>query len=199
MRRRWWMALAAFQALVSGVLGGMIVMAGIVAAIAFPAMKSLGVSAERYAAYTEEHWRLIAGHIAGPVFGVVESAILIGAGLLLGAALAGLWMTTKPRTRQDAVLVMLAVIGAALLVGSAALIYGPMQDTLRAYREAAEAGHLERAADLQASFREMHPRASWAMGGNLIILLGLLIGGIDRYGRAAQGQKTLGGETDEDQ
>lgn len=160
-----------------GVWMGALVMTAIAAAIVFPAMRELAPMLSGYPGATEDHWLIVAGHLAAPLFAILgwtQLACLATA----GAALI-LIMLAAPGVRTGALgrirLIVLALL-AALAGYYAGSLEPRMAHELEAYWSAARAGLVDDANLHRERFNEDHPMASRVLGATAVIVgLGLAL------------------------
>ena len=175
---RWVRSLEALHAGALGIWVGSLGLTAVTAAIAFPMMRELDPTLERYAAYPGEHWRLAAGHIAAPLFqiaGWVEVVCCAVAALTLAMVWTRIGMGGRQAVRVGRWMRMSAVLSAAVLVVAFAAVIGPrMNRNLRLYWNAAEAGQVNAARSAQQAFSADHPISSKLLGATLMLALGSL-------------------------
>lgn len=136
-------------------------MTGVTAAIMFPLMRELDPALPAFSAYSGSHADLGAGQIMARVFFACD-AIQLGAAVLATLTFA-IVLTLFARgpgkallgVRLALLLVLLAVLGYYLFV-----LTPPMNQSLRAYWEAARAGDTGAASVHKADFDAAHPVAA---------------------------------------
>jgi hypothetical protein len=170
-----------------GALAGTLCIAGLTAAIAFPAMKRLDPALPGIPVLRSEHWSLAAGYLAHPVLSVAIWAQVSLAAIALAAAILGAgnrgWTRVGTRTCVIAVL-FLGVMQAALLLNT-------MNPALESYREAAAAGDTVNAKKSKAAFDAVHPAATRYMTASLVCaVVGVGFAILD--GRRARRGETVG-------
>lgn len=150
-----------------GALVGMLCIAGLTAALAFPTMKRLDPALPGFPALRSEHWSLAAGYIAHPVLSVAIWGQLVLVTIAFLAAITGAgdrgWIRVGTRTCIMAVL-FLGVMQAALLQNS-------MNPALESYRAAAASGDSVKARQSKAAFDAVHPGATRYMTASLVCAL----------------------------
>lgn len=157
------MALAMWLAALAG--------AGLAAAIAFPAMKSLQPSLPDFPGAVPDHWMIAGGHIGRPAFMIADRASLLAAAL---AVITLAIVTRLGRVHGAWLVVRWACVGSAasLAVFNGLFLAPRMDDHLVAYWDAAKQGDLERAARDRALFTADHPTASRILGISAVLVLG---------------------------
>lgn len=166
---------------------GSILMAAVVAAVAFPTMRDLGPTLSAYEAYSGEHWPLAAGAVANRVFMIVDAAQLVLA-MLAAGTLVFLAYANQLGGRLVGIVRLLA-LGIALLTFGVHLFWlRPKMDVdLANYWEAARQGQTETAQEHREGFASKHPTASRLMGATA--LSALVLGGAGAWGATAPRDK----------
>ncbi|CAN5743394.1 hypothetical protein BH11PLA1_BH11PLA1_06950 [soil metagenome] len=155
-----------------GVWLGVLIATGAFAAVTFPLVRDLAPVLPSHAAYTGEHWRLVAGRVANRAFGVSDSiqmvciVVSLAAGIIAYVRPAGL-VCAVPRRGWS-----LVILGVATLIflGWIVFLRVPMAVYLDKYWMFAERGNMESAAVFQGYFAQLHPYAT-----NLLVALTLLV------------------------
>ncbi len=164
------------NALVLGLWAGALAMVGVAAAFAFPTMKSLDPALPGYASYTGEHWRLAAGAIMNPLFGVVgligKVSFLVVC-VLLAVLLAKKHVSFRSRTFGVRTVMWLALGALTLYVDR--VLWSPMNELFEAHQQFALAGNNEGSVRVMAEFDALHAKASPLMGAQLVIIVSLLV------------------------
>ena len=152
---------------------GALMSGGVAAASVFSILPSLGVELDGYSQFpVDEHGRIAAGMIMEPVFTGIDVAQFVLAAIVIIAFVIELSLTSSRRWRTSNVLRVLALlIAAGTLVWRAAMIMPAMNQDLRAYRAAAEAGDTAEATSRRLEFDEAHPVAQRFMEATLVSLL----------------------------
>ncbi len=178
-------ALHAVNVVALGVWTGAMVMTGVAAAVTFPTVKALAPKAGAgFENYTGEHWRLIAGKVAGKLFvisDIVQFSCAALAVVTLGALVGG--SLTKGKLGLPMLLRVGTLAIACTVLGGWLLLYSPsMYENLRGYWDAAQAGDNAKAATFQAAFDAAHGTASTLMITCTLAALGALVAAaIDRH------------------
>lgn len=159
------------HAAVLGLWAGSLAMAALTAAVAFPTMKRLDPSLPAYQAMPEGHWSIAAGHVANQVLtAAVWGQVVFAAGALLSFAASG-----RAGSPRGAVLRaahgLLVLVAAVLVAFHASSLQPRMQQNVRAYWAAAEAGRTDEALGHKNAFDADHPLASRVMGATLVLVL----------------------------
>lgn len=164
------------HAAVLGVWLGALGLASAAAAIVFPVMKSLDPRVPRFERYDGPHWLLAGGQVGQRVFFTLDivqfvAVLLAGATLVLMLVRLGL-----PTRRWSTVLRIAFLLG---LVGILSYRLGylepRMQDHLRQYWAAAEAGDGATAARHRDAFDAGHPLETRLLGATALLVLGSII------------------------
>jgi hypothetical protein len=149
------------------------------AAIAFPAMKALGVRVTSLPESAENQHRFVAGAVAQRVFlfgdTVAFACALLSAASMAGLLVAGVWPLRRPGT-----LVRALAMGVALAsLASMLLIVTPsINAASRAHFAAAMAGDSAVAAEHARAVDDLHPMASALMLSMIVSVLIVLLGGL---------------------
>ncbi len=147
---------------------GALVMTGITAAIAFPTLKTLGVTVPGFEAVpTDEHFKIAAGHILYQIFFITDCIQLTSVIIII--AITGLQLySRKIALLKIPNLIRLAALTVVLLTLAYHLFQlAPRMNTnLRKYWDAAKAG--EDYARYQQAFEAEHPTASKILGINAL-------------------------------
>jgi hypothetical protein len=177
--RRWRPFLEAIHLTAAGVCTGAILMAGVTAAILFPAVKKMDPQLPAYSAYTGEHWRIVGGHIGEPMFLAVDLVQFVCLLLTFGT-LTAIAFSRDESTRR----ISFAVRSLALLVAFVTfcwrffVVTPPLNETLQAYWKAAQAGNNDQAGVYQAAFDAGHGTSSTLMQITLAAMLVATFAGI---------------------
>lgn len=162
-----------------GVWLGAIVTTGMAAAMLFPTVRDLSPSAPKFAEYTGEHWRIVAGHIGAGLFlnaDVVQFVCAFVAIFTAGVSVILMgrhWRTIGTGGRM----VLLSCALTAFSYGF--FIHTPQMNAhLVAYWQAAEAGDIETAAAEQQAFAAMHPTSTTILGLTAFSVLGAMTVGL---------------------
>lgn len=141
---------------------GVIVMSGLVAAVAFPTMKHLNPDLPDYTAFPHDHWKIAAGLIAREIFNL-GALLQWGFATITATALAFGVFADRP-ARQ---LPVARTVGLFLAVAALAywrLSVAPRMDTsFDAFLAAAKAGDAASAGTHRAAFDAMHPWVSYLL------------------------------------
>ena len=170
--RRLAVILETVHAAALGVWLGGAVMTAVTAALIFPLMKDLDPALPGFAEYPHGHGVIAAGWVMARVFAWYDALQMVC------GTLAALTLAWRLLIRRHAPVRRAAWRSAALLVTAAVtvsyllLIAQPMHADLTGFWEAAQAGQVERADSLRASFDARHPAASRAMS---VIALSVLV------------------------
>jgi hypothetical protein len=178
-----------------GLWVGSLGMTGAVAAIIFPAMKSLEPTLGAYALYSEQHWRLAAGHVASRVF-FVSDIVQLFCAPLAGIALVLLVLRKRvpwPSRLIAARLVVLTLLMA--LLSYRFFVLAPRMDrALSDYRAAASEGEMDSASAHLLAFNTDHPIASRVLTATFVIsLTGLGLGAWSASSRFRAASEPLNG------
>lgn len=152
---------------------GTVLMTGLTAGVLFPTIRSLEPTTPLFAGYPEDHWVIIAGHVAARLFMVCD-AIQMGCGaialLTFGIVLSKL---RKGASRPIAALVRSIVLTVAfLLLSFQIFVLGPrMQVSLRGFWDNAQAAKVEDAERYRAAFDKDHPIASSVLGATAVAVM----------------------------
>ncbi|GJQ29781.1 MAG: hypothetical protein HBSAPP03_16650 [Phycisphaerae bacterium] len=139
---------------------GVVIMSGIVAAVAFPTMKSLNPSLPDFAAYPGEHWTIAAGHVARRVFDL-GAMLQAGCAAIACVTLTGSALGDPRRPRRIPFARAIALLLAVGILGYWRLSLTPTMDAdLDAFWAAARAGNTESADAHKAAFNAAHPVAA---------------------------------------
>ncbi len=152
---------------------GVIVISGVTAAVAFPAMKALDPHLPSYAAYPNPHYMIAAGAIARRVFDIGAVIQYVCASVSLLSAVIAI-ASAPPKTRPvfRAVWVVLAI--GALMYWRVGL--SPRMDAnLDEFLAAAKAGEVEKADARRLAFDHDHPNASRALSAAALFVLCALL------------------------
>lgn len=162
-----------------GVWLGTIVTTGMAAAMLFPTVRDLSPSAPKFAEYTGEHWRIVAGHIGARLFlnaDVVQFVCAFVAIFSAGVSVILMgrhWRTIGTGGRM----VLLSCALTAFSYGF--FIHTPQMNAhLVAYWQAAEAGDIEAATAQQGAFAAMHPTSTTILGLTAFCVLGTMAVGL---------------------
>ena len=160
------------NALVLGVWAGMLVFVGIAAALTFPRMKGLDPTLAGFSSYEGEHWRLVAGSVMTPLFGIVSAT---GSVVLL-IVLVITVSRFKARDRRTGSLARKIEAGALLLLCLAHVIntyalWRPRTRLFDEHLELARAGDNPGAAAVVSEFNALHERAAPLMGLLLLLVI----------------------------
>lgn len=161
-----------------GVWLGAVLMAGVVAGILFPTMKSLDPALPAYAAYTGEHWLIAAGHVGRQMF-LVADFVQLGCALLSVGSFASLVLWLGVPMRDPATLVRAFSLSTALacVAGQIFVLAPDMNGALARYWSAAAAGDMQAAAAHRDAFTTMHPTSTLLMSLTFVsVLLSMLVG-----------------------
>ncbi len=164
---------------VLGLWLGSLIMTGLAAAVLFPTMRSVEPHLPKFAAYSGDHWSLLAGRIASTLFFICDSiqfaAVLIAGGTFgLAILLYGLPVRRLSTAFRGGLLAL--VIG---VLSYQFLVLAPrMNRKLAAYWHAAETGDNEAAASLKAAFDAEHPLARNLLMTDTLLVLALLVIGL---------------------
>jgi hypothetical protein len=140
------------HALAAALWLGMLGATGVAAAIAFPAMKVLQPNVAGYTVPADEQWRIVAGHLARPMFAACDN---VGIGC---CALCGITLSILRPARPARIVVFVA--STALLLAQILIVSRRMSASLDEYWTMARGGDSSRAAAAQAAFDRLHPLAS---------------------------------------
>ncbi|TVQ63611.1 MAG: hypothetical protein EA378_01630 [Phycisphaerales bacterium] len=162
-----------------GVWLGAILTTGMGAAMLFPTVRDLAPSAPKFAEYTGEHWRIVAGHVGAGLFlnaDVVQFVCAFVAIFTAGVSVILMgrnWRTLGTGGRM----VLLSCALTAFSYGF--FIHTPQANAhLVAYWQAAEAGDLETATAEQRAFAAMHPTSTTILGLTAFSVLGAMSVGL---------------------
>lgn len=152
--------------------------AGVVAATAFPTLRTLGVRVPEYAAPGEVHYLVAAGSVARRVFFLADAVSFVSSIVAVGTLLILVTLLGTPRNRP-ATLVRALALGVALAsLASMLLIVTPRLDrATTAHWSAMRAGDAAAMTTHKAEVDEVHPIASRlvsVMAGG--VLVGLVAG-----------------------
>jgi len=138
-----------------------VVVSGLTAAIAFPAMKALGPQLPDYPAGVADHWKIAAGQIANPVFTVALRVEVVCGVIAIACALAG--MRRSSRTLGLTIGLAPLTIAAGALAYHWIVLAPRMAAALDRFLALAKAGD-PGAAVFRAAFDADHPAASTTLG-----------------------------------
>jgi hypothetical protein len=162
-----------------GVWVGAVGMTAAVAAIIFPQMNELDPDLPGFASYPSEHGVIAAGWVMARVFMILDWVQLAAAGLAFLTLLVRVVVRGAAPMRWTAARLALTVASAGLLLWYLLAVAQPMNADLVGFWQAAQAGDVERADALRASFDERHPTASRALGSLMLAALAtLIVGGL---------------------
>ncbi len=171
---------ALLETLHPGALGvwlGALVMTGVTAAIAFPEMQALDPALPAFAAYSEDHGIIAAGHVMARVFAIADGVQLACAAL----AVFTMFILFAMRTPRRWWRLVFTLAPAGVFVWYVLFVAQPMHADLTGFWSAASEGNTAAADQLRASFDARHPVASRAMGAIAVLtLLALLVSGVTR-------------------
>ncbi len=139
-----------------------ILFSGLFAAVAFPGVKELAPVAPSMTILQDQHWRLIAGHVAQRVF-------TICCGLELALFLASLLLARLAGGASPLRWLLLVAAGSLRLYVTLMLVL-PMNRLAAQILDAARAGDSAQATALQARFDPMHAQATPLMSVMLLCL-----------------------------
>lgn len=164
---------------VLGLWLGTLVMTGAAAAVIFPTVREFDPRLPKFAAYTGDHWSLLAGKVAATLFFICDSVQFAGvlvAGVTLGVAI--LWFGLPMTRLSTALRGGLLIILIAVLSFQFFVLAPRMNRNLFAYWQAAETGENEAASTLKAAFDADHPLARNLLAVDTILVLALLTAGV---------------------
>lgn len=141
---------------------GTLVMTGAAAAVLFPTMKELGPTLPSHAAFTGEHWRIVAGKPAATLFQICDGIQFVCAMLAAVSLLTLVGIARVRVRRRPSMFIRIISLGLAFIALSYHLfVLSPrMWTSLLSFRQAAAAGQNDLAAQFQAAFQSDHPTAS---------------------------------------
>jgi uncharacterized membrane protein len=173
----------------SGIVFGITAMTGVVAAVVFPTMRTLGPSLPEYAAYGGPHWSLAAGVVAEKVFvvGFAAAGVALVLALVSGAGVA----FTRGRRGWPVARLALLLLTAGIFLTHVAWLRPRMDAAAEEYRVAAAAGRAEGAAEAKSHFDGMHPIASKLIGAVTLSSLALFVA--SAWSSSASGRGRSGG------
>lgn len=170
-----------------GVWLGALGMTGVVAGIAFPAMRELDPALPAYSAYEGEHWSIAAGKVMNGAFGALLMVQTVAAVVVIGT-LAMAWAGRVVRGKRGIAHVVVCAALMALL-GWQAATQRTLNARLETYWAAAEAGENARAAEMKASFDALHERAEGGMRATAMgLFVALVTMGVNAAGRRMDGE-----------
>lgn len=157
----------------AGVACSVLAMVAVVAAVVFPMMKSLNPAIPDYAAYNGPHWMLLGGFVAARMFEIGFVIAGVSLSLCLASVLGLTFMRGSARIPIARLALVLLTLGFFLVhVG---WLQPRMADALETFRQAAQNGALETAAEARSHFDGMHPTASRLLSATTISSLVLFI------------------------
>jgi hypothetical protein len=161
----YWLALTSWVSVLVAAAAG--------AVAAFSTLPGMRVSLEEYARFDpDQHGRLAAGIVAGPLFEYGDPVQLVACGLVVLSLILQLH-GSGPLRRRPANMVRVVCIGlvaAALLIRVMAIM-PRMNATLADYRQAAADGRVEEARQRREEFNRMHGPVSMVFGASLVLLI----------------------------
>lgn len=161
-----------------GLWFGVLIMTSVAAAILFPTIRDLDPSLPAYAAYTEPHWRIAAGHVGNKVFlasDIIQYFCAAGTGICL---VFGLLLGTFRGARRSMILRLLPLCAAMLILAyQAALLRPTMSNDLADYWQAAEQGDMETTQTAQHRFDEAHWVAEKLIGATTLCVFVAFVAG----------------------
>jgi len=178
---------------------GVLVMSGVVAAVAFPTMKRLDPKLPGFEA-VGEHWKIAAGSVAFRVFTISDALQLVCVIVTLATLGLGLSLRSKEPNGVKSVLlagraILMSV--ASGLVGYQLFVLGPrMSENIAKYWAFAREGKVELASAAQAAFEVDHPTASSVLYATLacvVVMLACVIIQSRGLGRGAFRARAGGG------
>lgn len=153
-------------------------MTAVAAAILFPTVRDLDPSLPAYAAYTEPHWLIAAGHVGNKMFlasDVIQYACAAGAVVCL---VFGLFLGSFRGARRFTILRLFPLCVAMLiLVYQAALFRPAMNSDLAEYWQAAEQGDISTAQAARGRFDDAHKPAQRLLGATTICVFVAFLAG----------------------
>lgn len=153
---------------------GVVVMSGLVAAVAFPAMKALNPTIPEYAAYPFEHWKIAAGLLARTVFDL-SAVMQWGLATITFIALAFRVVSDPPPRKLPLARIILACASAAALATWRLGIAPGMDANLDGFLGAARAGEKLVADTHRNGFNAAHPLVSRVMMLLAVALLAAIV------------------------
>ena len=158
-----------------GLWAGAVLMTGVTAALVFPTMKGLDPSLPGFEAYTGDHWAVAAGSVMNRAFLAADWIGLV-CGLVATATLVIVIVGVRVRGVRPATVLRWVVLGAAIVVSvyTLAVLRPAMQRELVAHWDTARAGENAAAARHMARFNAMHPRASFILMAQLVLVASAL-------------------------
>lgn len=162
-----------------GFWAGALVLTAVTAALTFPVMRDLDPVLHGYPGAEDDHWLIVGGHIAAPLFELLAWVQLVclaccGASLL---AMSKAGWRTGGRRRVRLRLVVLG-LSAVLAVYYAGWLVPRMNGNLETYWSAAQDGFSATVNTSRKAFDADHPLASRLLGATLVCVtasLGLAI------------------------
>lgn len=153
-----------------------IISAAVAAMNVFPTLKSLnedGLQVAQYAAYpSEDHWRFAAGRIMEGVFFIGDLMQFVAAPIVVVTLLLQFGpVRMKLRRWSNVIRLIVLLIAAGLFGYYATRLAPPMNALLREQWSYAEAGEIEKADAVRATFDDLHGRANLILWVNLGLLL----------------------------
>jgi len=162
-----------------GVWVGAVGMTAAMAAVIFPQMNHLDPRLPGFSAYPSEHGVIAAGWVMARVFMILDWAQLATAGLALLALIVRVVIRGGAPMRWTGVRLALTLASAGILLWYLLAVAQPMNADLVGFWQAAQAGEVERADALRASFDARHPSASRALGSLMVAaLVTILVSGL---------------------
>jgi len=171
----------------SGIVFGVLGMTAVVAAVAFPRMKSMDPRIPDYEQYDGPHWSLAAGWIAEGVFDI---GFLIAGLAIAGCIIAVGWLVYLRKQAGTPIWRLgLAVVLAALFCTHIGWLQREMDEAAQSYRGAAAAGRNPEAHEAKARFDALHPVASKLIGAATLAGLALFL--TSAWAASGRGDGTL--------
>ena len=158
-----------------GVLGlwaGTVLMTGVTAALAFPTMKALDPTLPGFAKFNGDHWMIAAGSVMNKAFLVSDWVGLVCAGLAVVTLLFVL-LGVRVKFAKPATVLRTVALAAALgmSIYAVAVLRPHMQAELTDFWDAARAGDSDTAAIHQQAFDDLHPKASFLLISQFVLVL----------------------------
>lgn len=164
------------NALALGLWAGALAMVGVAAAVTFPAMKRLDPALPDFAAYEGEHWKLAAGTVMNPLFGVVSMVGTFSLAIVSVAfAILMFRKMVTPRSKSFHLRFWLWLALVALTGYVDRALWSPMNDLFQEHHALALAGNNAESARVMQGFDALHGLASPLMGAQLVLIVVMLV------------------------
>lgn len=157
-----------------GVSLGVLVVAGVTAAVTFPTMHALDPHLPGFAGYSGPHWLIAGGHIAQRVFSITDSVQI---GCLALILLTFLIAASRPDQSRALLLSRSVILSGLVGVALYRLVLFNPENTrnLMVYWDAARAGDASAAESAKNAFDSSHPVSTRLMAVTASLLLAAIV------------------------